>query len=218
MRRQRRVAAHATASGTGQPPDGGEVGAPDAAGPAPTPVATLDEARREIASREGSAEYRFGSHEAVIDDYRLLDAEGRPCQALRVGERFVVELDVTVRAPLGDLAAAIMFRNAQGQNLFGANTRYDGAVKIGPLMPGARYRIATGMEMLLNPGEYLLHLGLAECKSDHVYVSLDNRDRVGVVTVHGKPVSFGLVHHLPRFTVTSLEPAGADRALGGTVS
>jgi hypothetical protein len=75
-----------------------------------------------------------------------------------------------------------------------------------------------GMEMLLNPGEYLLHLGLAECKSDHVYVSLDNRDKVGVVTVHGKPVSFGLVHHLPRFTVTSLDPAGAGRARVGTVS
>lgn len=196
LRRQHRAAAH--------------VAPADAPAAAPADVPSLDEAKQAIASKAASAEYRFGSHDAVITDFRLLDGDGRPCQALKVGERFSVELDVEVRSPLTDLTAAIMFRNAQGQNLFGANTRYDGPLAIAPLEAGARHRIRMEMEMLLNPGEYLLHLGLAQCKSDHVYVSLDNRDKVGVVAVHGKPVSYGLVHHRPRFDVTLL--AGDARA------
>ncbi len=231
MRRQRRAVAQPPGAASSAVPPAATPAADAAPGAAPPsqagaaaesprdgPVVSLDEARRAIAAKDGSSEYRFGSHEAVIDDFRLLDADGRPCQALRVGERFSVELDVTVLAPLVDLAAAIMFRNAQGQNLFGANTRYDGPVPVGPLVPGARFRIAIAMEMLLNPGEYLLHLGLAECKSDHVYVSLDNRDKVGVVTVHGKPVSYGLIHHRPAFTVAPLGAHQAGRTLAGTRS
>lgn len=190
LRRQRRAAAHV---------------APAAVADADVP--SLDGAKEAIASKAASAEYRFGSYDAVIADFRLLDGDGRPCQALKIGERFSVELDVEIRSPLTDLTAAIMFRNAQGQNLFGANTRYDGPLAIAPLEAGARHRIRMEMEMLLNPGEYLLHLGLAQSKSDHVYVSLDNRDKVSVVAVHGKPVSYGLVHHRPRFDVT---PLGGD--------
>jgi hypothetical protein len=221
MRRQRRASAPAARASAPAVPDPAVVpGAGEAPGPGADaardgPVVSIDDARRAIAAKDASTEYRFGSHDAVIEDFRLLDAQGHPCQALRVGERFTVELDVAVLAPLSDLAAAIMFRNAQGQNLFGANTRYDGPVPIGPLVAGARFRISIGMEMLLNPGEYLLHLGLAECRSDHVYVSLDNRDKVGVVTVHGKPVSYGLVHHCPDFSVAPLGTSGTGRSLAG---
>ena len=206
MRRQRRVATHAPA---GRVP-GAEDESAAAGGAEPSADgshSSIDEARQEIASKKASAEYRFGTHDAVIEAYRLLDAQDHPCTALRVGERFAVELDVKVATALPDLTAAIVFRNAQGQNLFGANTRYDGPVPI-EVKPGERYRIRMEMEMRLNPGEYLLHLGLAECRSDHVYVTLDNRDKVGVVTVYGKPVSYGLIHHEPRFRVTSLPVGG----------
>jgi lipopolysaccharide transport system ATP-binding protein len=150
----------------------------------------------------GLEEYRFGSSEASIVDFRLLNAKGEQTQSLEVGKQFAVEIDIAIHARLSDLTAAVVFRNAQGQNLFGANTRYDGHVKISPLEPGARFTIRMEMHMLLNPGEYLLHLGVSEHRSDHLYVSLDNRDKVDVVSVYGKPVSFGLIHHTPDFKVT----------------
>lgn len=215
MRRQRRVATHAAAApvaAKGKPAGAVEASAskPAAHGGSPS----IDEAKQAIAIKAASAEYRFGTHDAVIEDFRLLDSQDQPCAALRVGERFAVEFDVQVSAALPDLTAAIMFRNAQGQNLFGANTLYDGPVTLIP-DAGTRYRIRMEMEMMLNPGEYLLHLGLAECKSDHVYVTLDNRDKVGVVTVHGKPVSYGLIHHSPRFHVTKLSMDGLSAPVPG---
>jgi len=165
---------------------------------------SITEAKKEIAAKDADSEYRFGTHEAVIVAHRLLDAENRSCSALRVGERFVVELEVEVRVALSDLTAAIMFRNAQGQNLFGANTRYDGPAFLSPAA-GTCWLIRMEMEMLLNPGEYLLHLGVSQHQSDHLYVSLDNRDKVDAVTVYGKPVSYGLIHHKPLFSVIAID-------------
>jgi lipopolysaccharide transport system ATP-binding protein len=164
---------------------------------------TLTEAKAKISRVVGgSEEYRFGSNGAVIKDFRLLNERGQEVQALEVGKTFTVEMDVEVRAALKDLTAAIMFRNAQGQNLFGANTRYDGPTKIDSNSPGERFLIRMTMDMLLNPGQYLLHLGLANCSSDHQYVTLDNRDKAETVSVYGKPVSFGIIHHCPKFTVS----------------
>lgn len=169
---------------------------------------SISKAKQAIATKDADSEYRFGTHEALIVAYRLLNTENRQCSSLRVGERFAVEVEVEVHVALSDLAVAIMFRNAQGQNLFGANTRYDGPVAFSP-SAGTHWLVRMEMDMLLNPGEYLLHLGLAECQSDHAYVSLDNRDKVESVTVHGKPVSFGLIHHEPRFSLMALDSKGS---------
>jgi hypothetical protein len=151
-------------------------------------------------SPAAGSDHRFGTQEARIAEYRLLNSAGQQCTALKAGEKFSIEMDVEVHRTLDDLTGAVMFRNAQGQNLFGANTRYDGPIPVSP-QAGSRWLMRMEMEMRLNPGEYLLHLGLAQCKSDHVYVTLDNRDKVGAVTVYGKPVSYGLIHHEPRLDV-----------------
>ena len=170
------------------------------------PLPSISVAKEEIAAKDEDSEYRFGTHDALIVSHRVLDANDQPCAALHIGKPFAIELEVEVCTALSDLTAAIMFRNAQGQNLFGANTRYDGPVTLSPAA-NTRWLIRMEMKMLLNPGEYLLHLGLAQCQSDHLYLSLDNRDKVIAVTVYGKPVSYGLIHHKPHFSVVALSSA-----------
>jgi lipopolysaccharide transport system ATP-binding protein len=168
-------------------------------------VLSLKEAKEKISKVEGGKEeYRFGSNGAIIADFRILNEYGQVIQALEVGKSFTIEMDVDVRATLNDLTAAIMFRNAQGQNLFGANTRYDSQLQIKSVSAGSLVRIGMTMNMLLNPGQYLLHLGLADCSSDHLYVTLDNRDKAEAISVFGKPISFGVIHHNPEFTVKSI--------------
>lgn len=168
-------------------------------------VLSLKEAKEKISKVEGGKEeYRFGSNGAIIADFRILNEYGQVIQALEVGKSFTIEMDVDVRATLNDLTAAIMFRNAQGQNLFGANTRYDSQLQIKSVSAGSLVRIGMTMNMLLNPGQYLLHLGLADCSSDHLYVTLDNRDKAEAISVYGKPISFGVIHHNPEFTVKSI--------------
>lgn len=168
----------------------------------PVSSSTLEEAKIKISQATGGdSEYRFGSQDAIISDFRLFDANGQLVQSLEVGKIFTVEIDVDVRANLSDLTAAVVFRNAQGQNLFGANSRYDSPLRISEVPQGSKVKICINMKMLLNPGQYLLHLGLANCSSDHLYVTLDNRDKAETISVYGKPISFGLIHHNPEFVI-----------------
>lgn len=157
-----------------------------------------------IKQKEDTDEYRFGSQGASIVGFQILNESGAATTSLEVGKSFRVEIDVEIYSELKDLTAAVVFRNPQGQNLFGVNTRYDGQVKISSLVPGRKVRISSEMNMLLNPGQYLVHVGLAECTSDYLYVTLDNRDQLETISVYGKPISFGLIHHHPTFSVSTL--------------
>ena len=53
--------------------------------------------------------------------------------------------------------------------------------------------------MLLNPGEYLLQIGIADCRSDYDFTSLDSRNNLTKITVVGKAIAYGLVHTQPHF-------------------
>jgi SAM-dependent methyltransferase len=93
-----------------------------------------------------------------------------------------------------------MFRNAQGQNLMGMHTFHDNRLQLGPYDSGDRVDISCEQKMLLNPGDYLLHLAVADCHSTHEFVSLDYRDNLAKVSVFGKEFPYGIVHTEPHFT------------------
>ncbi len=163
---------------------------------------SLKEAKEKIANNGAEGiEYRFGSGKAIIASYHILNSNGEETKNLEIGSKFRVVIDVNVIDDLEDLTAAVMFRNPQGQNLFGANTRYDSTIRMVELAGGQNIRVTIDMVMRLNPGQYLLHLGLANCMSDHSYVTLDNRDGVDVVSVFGKSLSFGIIHHEPEIKI-----------------
>lgn len=160
--------------------------------------------QRILPDEKDSIEFSFGSKEANIESYCIFDANGLASSTITAGENFRIEINVAINKPIFDLTAAVMFRNPQGQNLFGANTRYDSDIRLKSISTGTKLKISMKMDMLLNPGQYLLHIGLSDCTSDHLYVTLDNRDQVEIITVVGKPVSYGLVHHHPDFKIEYL--------------
>jgi lipopolysaccharide transport system ATP-binding protein len=161
----------------------------------------------EIKRKTDAGEYRFGTGEAKIVDYCVLDTEGRETSTLYVGKPFRVVTTVEFYDHVENIAIGIMFRNAQGQNLMGMHSYVEHRVNFGPHDAGDRLEIGCEQTMLLNPGDYLLHISIADCRSDYDFTSLDYRNNLMKVTVAGKPLGYGLIHTTPLFWAGGRTPA-----------
>ncbi|MBO9343020.1 MAG: methyltransferase domain-containing protein [Roseiflexus sp.] len=153
----------------------------------------------EIKRKTGAGEYRFGTGAARIVDYCVLDTEGRETASLFVGKPFRVVTTIEFYDHVENIAIGIMFRNAQGQNLMGMHSYVEHRVNFGPHDAGERLEIGCEQIMLLNPGDYLLNIGIADCRSDYDFTNLDSRNNLMKVTVAGKPLGYGLIHTRPLF-------------------
>jgi lipopolysaccharide transport system ATP-binding protein len=167
------------------------------------PEQILEEARikeDEVRNKTDPGEYRFGTSAARIVDFRVVSSTGEAVSAFEVGEKFSVSVQVECYNRVKNLALGIMFRNSQGQNLMGMHTFHDNKIQLGPYDSGDRIDISCEQKMLLNPGDYLLHLAVADCHSVHEFVTLDYRDNLAKVSVFGEEFPYGIVHTEPRFT------------------
>jgi ABC-type polysaccharide/polyol phosphate transport system ATPase subunit/SAM-dependent methyltransferase len=153
----------------------------------------------EIRGKTDRGEYRFGSGSAHIVDYRLTNSAGQEASALRIGETFTITVGVQFHSRVEHLALGVMFRNPQGQNLMGMHSFHNHRVDFGVYDAGDSVEISCEQEMLLNPGDYLLSIGIADCRSDYDFTSLDNRSNLTKISVFGKVVSYGLIHTQPHF-------------------
>jgi len=153
----------------------------------------------EIKGKTGAGEYRFGTGAARIVDYCVMNADGQETSALHVGKLFRIAVTVEFYDHVGNIAIGVMFRNAQGQNLMGMHSYVEHRVNFGPHDAGERLEIGCEQIMLLNPGDYLLHISIADCRSDYDFTSLDYRDQFAKISVVGKPLGYGLIHTTPLF-------------------
>ncbi|MFQ3633489.1 Wzt carbohydrate-binding domain-containing protein, partial [Roseiflexus sp.] len=156
---------------------------------------------QEIRAKTDDSEYRFGAGAARITDYRVEDGTGRETFNLCVGEPFRVVVTVAFYDYVANLSIGVMLRNAQGQNLMGMHSFVEHRVNFGAHDAGETLTIAIEQVMLLNPGDYLLHISVADCRSDYDFTSLDYRNNLAKITVFGKPLGYGLIHTQPRFFV-----------------
>lgn len=106
-----------------------EVAAGGALAPPPGPVdaATAQGAvaAAEAEGPDGVAPYergRWGSHQVVIDEIRLLDAQGNQRYVFNCGEPMTIELSVSVAKPVEDFVFGIGIFNANGVCCYGTNT------------------------------------------------------------------------------------------------
>jgi ABC-type polysaccharide/polyol phosphate transport system ATPase subunit/SAM-dependent methyltransferase len=152
-----------------------------------------------IAGKAESGEYRFGTGTARIVGYRILNASGEETNTLQVGKPFSVSVEIAFHDRVNNLSVGIMLRNAQGQNLMGMHSYHEHRVSFGNMQSGNEIEVTCRQDMLLNPGDYLLNIGLADCRSDYDFTTLDSRNSISKITVYGKGVSYGLVDTRPAF-------------------
>jgi len=155
---------------------------------------------REIQNKTLEGEYRFGTGGAKIIDYALIDQNGRENNSIKTGTRFSVILRIEIYEKINNLTCAVLFRNPQGQNLLGLHSYHQNRIYFGELNPGEFLEVICTGEMLLNPGEYIFNLSIADHQNDYIFKSLDSRNNLGKITVLGEfPVYYGLIQSKPEF-------------------
>jgi hypothetical protein len=150
-------------------------------------------------------EQRYGLGTAKIVDYRVYDHEGMETCAIETGKPFSVWMRVTFAGDVENPCFGMMLRNPQGQNLLGIHSFHERRMHFGAKKDGDEVDVIFEGDMLLNPGNYTLNLGVSDHVTDHEFKSLDARNPVAILEVYGKAFSYGLIHNQGRIVVEDSE-------------
>ena len=136
------------------------------------------------------AEFSYGGELGRIDKILVTDEHNKPRTTFTSGERMRVDFLLTVGPQeLAETIYALTLKNAQGQEIYGTNTFFQG--KATPRMPaGTRFRVTFELDLNLLPGHYFLSAGWTYFEGKELRV----------------------VHR--RYDVISLVVLGVDRAFG----
>ncbi|HEX9278497.1 MAG TPA: ABC transporter ATP-binding protein [Casimicrobiaceae bacterium] len=138
-------------------------------------------------------EHRWGDGRARIVDFALLDETGKRVTALTTGDRASLHVKVQFLADIARPIYGLAIRTPDGVEIAAANSRE--SVRIpsdDPRAPGEVAVVRFDFKCLLNGGDYLLSVGVAE-GSDGAVIPLDRRyDAIHIQVVNTRKV-FGLV-------------------------
>lgn len=157
----------------------------------PAPAAPMASARAE----NQPGEERFGLGSAKIVDFAVLNEEGKETFALEAGARFSVRLEIEFLGEVKNPAAGVMFKTPQGQALLGIHSYHGNRIDYGPKQAGDRLSLVFEGTMHLNPGKYLMNVGIADHVSDLEYSNIDSRHNVASITVTARDFTWGLIHN-----------------------
>lgn len=140
-------------------------------------------------------EFRFGLQTAQIMDFKIFNHEDVETLTLETGKRFKVWMKIAFHGDVANPSVGVMIRNPQGQNLLGIHSYHERRISFGAKKEGDELSVTLESEMLLNPGNYTLNIGVADHASDYDYKSIDVRNNIAAIAVYGEEFSYGLVHN-----------------------
>ncbi|MBU5614577.1 Wzt carbohydrate-binding domain-containing protein [Geomonas azotofigens] len=157
--------------------------------------------KEEIQAKDQQEDYRYGTGGARIVDFDLLNGANENSPAIRCGERFKVRLKVEFLTEVRDPCFGLIISNVAGQNLLSVHTYHDGNVAFPPQKAGDVLEVELETSMLLNPGNYLVSIGVSDVRTLGDFTSLDARKNICKVEVYGKEYHHGMIHHQPRVRI-----------------
>ena len=133
------------------------------------------------ADGEGQARVESGTQEAVIEEVRLLDADGKPTEYIESGMAVTLRVTARVHAPLERLVFGYMVRDRLGQVIFGTNTYHTEQV-LSALAAGDQVQFDAAFVANLGPGSYSVSVALTDSQ-DHLGRNYQWRDTALVFSV-----------------------------------
>ena len=123
----------------------------------------------------------------------MVQRQNKAARSLAVRQRFTVRLAVRFNAALDNPQIGVALRNAHNQTLLGAHTMYEN-VRVGPVSAGQRVTATFTLPADLNPGKYLLMVGVADHASWQTWVENDVIFDYCEIEVYGEPRGWGIVN------------------------
>ena len=128
------------------------------------------------------SEYRFGSHDATIETYRIYASleDRRDLSILEAGRKYFIEITINAKKDLQHVVMGTAFRNREGLDVWGENT-------VAQFLTGIHLRPGDNVFVFetcfnVNVGEYGITVGIADV-SVNPRVELDQRWPMRPITV-----------------------------------
>jgi lipopolysaccharide transport system ATP-binding protein len=174
---------------------------------------------RERAAKEPSASaleqsvaskstFRHGDGASRVMDVRILNYSGETCHTFRPGESIILRIHAVFQKPISTPVVGILIRNRIGMDIFGTNTRLEGA-ELGDFDAGDEIHVEFELDCLLSRQEYTVTVavqywnGLSQDWLDDVldFRVEDTKDVAGVLNlntrVRHKKVAFTPHREIP---------------------
>lgn len=163
---------------------------------------SIGKMRAEIAQKTTEEDYRYGTGAARIVEYALLNSTNEETNAIRCGETFTVRVKAEFIEKVDNPCFGFTLSNTAGQNLLAVHTFHDAETPIGTKQKGDALTVEMETAMLLNPGRYLLSIGIADHRTALDFTNIDTRKNISTLEVFGKEYSYGVIHHQPVIRVS----------------
>lgn len=108
---------------------------------------------------EGVKALEYGTREALIEEFYIVDGSGTRTNAVIKGEEFTIFMRVRFNAPLPAPIFAFTIKTAKGTEITGTNTMLEKAF-LEPVEAGMVKEISFTQNMSLQGGEYLISFGV----------------------------------------------------------
>jgi teichoic acid transport system ATP-binding protein len=119
-------------------------------------------------------EVRYGSRETEIIEAGLFTVDGNPSQLLQHGDEFQIRIRILSRNRNLRPFMSFVIKDLKGVPLSGTTTLLEG-VNLEPPKSGSIMTVVFRLQMLLNPGNYLLSVGSQAYGPDGALVAHDHR-------------------------------------------
>jgi ABC-type polysaccharide/polyol phosphate transport system ATPase subunit len=153
--------------------------------------------KEEIKAKDKLEDYCYGTGSAKIIDFAVLNSTDQETTILKSGERFKVRIEADFLEDVKNPCFGFIISNVASQNLMTVHTFHDGDIKFGSVKSGDSIKMEMETSMLLNPGRYLLSIGLAEHRTMTDFTNIDTRKNICSIEVYGKEHFHGMIHHTP---------------------
>jgi ABC-type polysaccharide/polyol phosphate transport system ATPase subunit len=145
----------------------------------------------------GPGELRYGTFEAVIEGFTVMDSAGRPTQRFQSRDRAVIEMLVSFNLDVVDPVFGIMLRNRFGIEVFGVNTHML-RQRTGTHRRGDTITVRFELDLVLRDGTYAVSLAV-HTADGHFF---DYQVEATFIEVLGPVAAIGVANLPFRLTVT----------------
>lgn len=158
-----------------------------------------------------SAGARLGSGGAAITGFNIFDAQGRPARLLTARQRVAFEVRVRFDEDMDMPHVGACLCDESNAMVLGGHTMYADGTTIGAVRAGDVVRCRFEMDLAVNPGKYLLMVGVADHESPESWSDADVYFDLCEVEVVGSK-SWGAVNTRVHATVRRAGDSGEDES------
>jgi len=138
---------------------------------------------------------KYGVGVATIKGCFLLNSEATETTLIRCGESFAVILNIQFNDDIDNPCYGFSISNPMGIVLLSSHTYHDRTLSFDKRAKGDVIEVELKTSMLLNPGKFLLSIGVGEHRSAKDFTNFDVVKNICEIEVYGKSSYHGIIHH-----------------------